>query len=153
MTSALVFTTTVVPAGPAAAIVLTDAQVDELGGGRRAPVVVTIAGQSERLRVARMGSENMIGLRKEVRASFGVDAGDVVEVTVTLDTAPREVEVPPALAAALAADGEAREVFEALAYTHRKEYAAWVGEAKREETRQRRTVHAIEMLRERRTLS
>lgn len=133
MTSALVFTTTVVPAGPAAAIVLTDAQVDELGGGRRAPVVVTIAGQSERLRVARMGSENMIGLRKEVRASFGVDAGDVVEVTVTLDTAPREVEVPPALAAALAADGEAREVFEALAYTHRKEYAAWVGEAKREE--------------------
>lgn len=153
MTSALVFTTTVVPAGPAAAIVLTDAQVDELSGGRRAPVVVTIAGQSERLRVARMGSENMIGLRKEVRASFGVDAGDVVEVTVTLDTAPREVEVPPALAAALAADGEAREVFEALAYTHRKEYAAWVGEAKREETRQRRTVHAIEMLRERRTLS
>ena len=36
--------------------------------------------------------------------------------------------------------------FEGLAYTHRKEYAQWVGEAKRQETRDRRAARALEML-------
>jgi uncharacterized protein YdeI (YjbR/CyaY-like superfamily) len=40
-----------------------------------------------------------------------------------------------------------------LAYTHRKEYARWVDEAKRDETRDRRVVQALEMLREGRTRS
>jgi uncharacterized protein YdeI (YjbR/CyaY-like superfamily) len=40
-----------------------------------------------------------------------------------------------------------------MAFTHRKEYARWIGEAKREQTRERRVAQALEMLRERRTLS
>ena len=64
------------------------------------------------------------------------------------DDAPREVEVPEALASALAADPVAREVFEGLAFTHRKEYANWVAEAKKEETRVRRVDRALAMLHE-----
>jgi uncharacterized protein YdeI (YjbR/CyaY-like superfamily) len=34
-----------------------------------------------------------------------------------------------------------------LSYTHRKEYARWIAEAKRAETKQRRVVRAAELLR------
>jgi uncharacterized protein YdeI (YjbR/CyaY-like superfamily) len=64
-----------------------------------------------------------------------------------LDEAPREVEVPPALAAAFAAEPELRKRFDALAYTHRKELARSVAEAKREETRERRVAQALDRLR------
>jgi hypothetical protein len=57
-----------------------------------------------------------------------------------LDDAPREVELPPELA-------EAREEFERLSYTHKREYAEWIAGAKREETRRRRAAKAVEMLR------
>jgi uncharacterized protein YdeI (YjbR/CyaY-like superfamily) len=68
-------------------------------------------------------------------------------VTVELDTAPRELAVPEALAAALAADPQAKASFDHLAFSHRKEYARWVAEAKQQETRQRRVQQALEMIR------
>ena len=40
-----------------------------------------------------------------------------------------------------------------MAYTHRKEYARWIAEAKREETRDRRVAQALEMIRAGRTRS
>lgn len=89
----------------------------------------------------------MLGLNREVRQGAGVQAADEVEVAIELDVAPREVEVPEALAAALAADPQAGESFERMAVTHRREYARWVAEAKQEQTRQRRVQHALEMIR------
>jgi uncharacterized protein YdeI (YjbR/CyaY-like superfamily) len=55
--------------------------------------------------------------------------------------------VPEALARALSAEPDARDAFEALAFTHRKEFARWIAEAKREETRDRRVAQAVEMIR------
>jgi hypothetical protein len=136
------------PRGPAAAVVLDDAQVAAVGeGAKRFAVVATVNGYTWRTSVTRMGGEFLLGLNKEVRQGAGVAAGDEVDVTVELDTAPREVEVPAALAAALAADPQARASFERMAFTHRKEYARWVAEAKQEETRQRRVQRALEMIR------
>jgi hypothetical protein len=147
-------TTTLQRRGPAAAVVLDDAQVAELGAGAKAfPVVATINGHTWRGRVSRMGGEHLLGMSREVRQGAGAEAGDTVEVAIALDAAPREVDVPPALADALAADAEARARFDALAYSHRKEFARWVGEAKRDETRDRRAAQAIELLREGRTRS
>ena len=74
-------------------------------------------------------------------------------MTIALDEAPREVEVPPALALALDGDPEAKARFDGLAFTHRKELARWVEEAKKDQTRERRVVRALEMLREGRTRS
>jgi uncharacterized protein YdeI (YjbR/CyaY-like superfamily) len=88
-----------------------------------------------------------------VRQAAGAEAGDTVEVELELDTAPREVEVPDALRRALAGDPVAGAAFERLAYTHRKEYARWIEEAKRDETRERRVAQALEMLRDGRTRS
>ena len=142
------FTTQLQARGPAAAVVLDDAQVAEVGeGARRFPVAATVNGYTWRTSVARMKGEFLVGLSREVRQNAGVEAGDEVEVVLALDEAPREVEVPGALAAALAGDPDARASFEGMAFTHRKEYARWVAEAKKEETRQRRVQQALEMIR------
>jgi len=76
----------------------------------------------------------------------GMNNGDKVRVTLERDTEPRTVEVPTELQAALADDPQARDAFERLSYSHRQEYAGWVAEAKKEETRARRAAKAIEML-------
>ncbi len=141
------------PRGPAGALILSDAQLAELGAGKRAPVVVTIGATSARLRLAVMGGENLIGLSKANRALLGVEIGDEVTAVVSLDEAPRQVEVPPALAEALAGDEVARTAYEKLPFTHRKEYAEWVASAVREATRASRVAKAVEMLRAGRTVS
>jgi hypothetical protein len=148
------FTSVLVPRGPAAAVVLDDEQVAAVGeGAKRFPVVATVNGYTWRTSIARRRGEFLLGLSRAVRQEAGVEAGDSVDVGLELDTAERTVDVPEALATALAGDPAAREVFDRLAYTHRKEYARWIEEAKRDETRQRRVGQAIEMLRAGKTRS
>ena len=139
----LIIRTTLEPQGPATAIELTDAQVEELGGGKRAAVRVTIGGRSARLRLAVMGGQNLIGLSKAARAELGGEIGDEVEALIELDTAPREDEVPDDLAAALAAAPGAREAFDGLPPSHRKEHVRAILDAKKPETRERRVAAAI----------
>jgi hypothetical protein len=142
-------TSTLHPRGPAGAFVLTDEQAAELGGGGKAfPVTVTVNGVTLPLRLARMGGENMIGLARAARDKAGVTLGETYDVEVTAaDPGTRTVEVPDELAAALDGDAEAKTRFDALAYSHRKEFARWVGEAKREATRTERVTKTLEMLR------
>src|SRR5438477_9390063 len=132
------FRTTLVGRGPAAAVVLDEEQVAAVGeGAKRFPVVATVNGYSWRTSVARMRGEFLVGLNREVRKSARVEADDDVDVKVELDTALREVDVPDALARALAADPAAKASFDGLAFTHRKEFARWIADAKRDETRDR----------------
>jgi Bacteriocin-protection, YdeI or OmpD-Associated/Domain of unknown function (DUF1905) len=150
----LTLKTTLQPRGPAAAVVLTDEQVAEIGQGKKAfPVKATIDSYTWAGRVSRMGGEFLLGLSREVRTGAGVEAGDEVTVHLALDEAPREVEVPPALSEALDADRTAKAAFDALAFTHRKEFATWIAEAKKDDTRARRVAQALEMLHEGRTRS
>lgn len=141
--------TTLLARGPAAAVVLDEAQIAAIGeGAKRFPVRATVNGHTWQTSVSRMRGEFLLGLSRGVREAAGVEAGDAVKITIELDTAPREVDVPPALATALAADPSAGEAFERLAFTHRKEYARWIEEAKRPETRERRVAQAVQRLRE-----
>jgi hypothetical protein len=133
--------------GPAGAFVLTDEQVAEIGEGKKAfPVRVGVNGATLTLRLARMGGENMIGLAKAAREQAGVELGATYEITVEADAGERSVDVPAELTEALAADPGARVKFEALAPSHRKEFARWVAEAKREATRAQRVTKTLEML-------
>lgn len=116
--------------------------VDGLGGGKRAKVLVTLNGHTYRSSIATMGGRFMIGVNAAVREAAGVAAGDELEVGVELDTAPRTVDVPDDLAAALAAAG-ARAAFDALSYTRQRQYVEPVEGAKTEATRQRRITKCV----------
>ncbi|HVF95484.1 MAG TPA: DUF1905 domain-containing protein, partial [Sphingomonas sp.] len=74
-------------------------------GKVQAPVAVTLGGFTYRSTISTIGGSPWVPLRLSNRAAAGVSAGDTVEVTLTLDSAPREVAVPADLAAALADAG------------------------------------------------
>jgi hypothetical protein len=122
--------------------------VESLGAGKRPPVTVTINGYSYRNTVAVMGGVFMIGVSSEHRGPAGVTAGEDVDVTLELDTAPREVDVPPDLAAALEADPAARETFERLSYSNKSWHTLQVTGTKNPETRARRVQKSVAALRE-----
>jgi hypothetical protein len=122
--------------------------VATLGPGKRPKVRVTINGYRYRSTVAPMGGRYKIPVSAEVRAGAGVAAGDEADVDIELDTAPRTVTVPADLAAALAADPDARRAFGALSYSNQQRQVLSVEGAKAAQTRQRRVAKAVAELRE-----
>ena len=121
--------------------------VDALGAGKRPAVSVTFNGYTYRSTVASMGGRFMLPVSAEVRAATGATAGDVVQVSVELDTAPRAVEVPQDFVTALGADLVAKAFFESLSYSNQRRHVLAIDDAKTPETRQRRIAKAIETLR------
>ncbi len=117
-----------------------------LGGGKRPPLQVTLAGYSYRTTVAPMGGAFYVPLAGEHRERAGVAAGEEVDVRIELDSAPRETPLPDDLDAAL--DDDARTFFHGLAPSHRKEWVRWVEEAKKPETRAARVEKTAAALRE-----
>lgn len=142
------FTTTLwASGGNNVGIVVPEEIVLSFGRGRRVPVVVTIdGGYSYRTTIASMGGRYLVSFNAETRAATGRGAGDEVEVRLELDDAPREVEVPPALQAALDANPDAAEAWARLAPSHKKAHALAIAGAKAEETRDRRVAKTIEQL-------
>jgi hypothetical protein len=125
-----------------------DEVVAGLGAGRRPPVRVTINGHTYPSTVASMGGRYMVGVSAENRRGAGVAAGDEVDIDLELDTAPRDVTVPPDLAQELDGDAAAKRFFDGLSYSQRRWFVLWIEGAKKAETRQRRVTEAVGMLRE-----
>lgn len=114
------------------------AAVTALGSHKKPPVKVTLNGYTYQSTIAAYGEVFMLPLSAEHWQAAGVQAGDEVEVTLELDTAPRTVTVPDDLAQALAENAGLTAKFEALAYSIRKEHVRQVESAKAPATRQRR---------------
>ena len=122
--------------------------VEALGAGKRPPVRVTINGHTYRSTIAPLGGRFMMGLSAENRAGAGVSGPGAVDVDMELDTAPREVTVPPDLAKALAAAPAAKKTFDGLSFSNRNWHVLQVEGAKSPETRERRIAKSVEALRE-----
>jgi len=120
--------------------------IESLGGGKRPAVVVGLGGYSYRTTIGVMGGRYLIPVSAEHRAAAGVQAGDLLSVTLTLDDHPRDIEVPSDLAKALKASPDARRAFDALSPSNKKRHVLSVTSAKTDETRQRRIAKAIEEL-------
>lgn len=121
--------------------------VASFGRGKRPPVTVTINGFSYRSTVAAYGDDYMLPLAAENRAGAGVAAGDEIEVTLELDTAPRVVDVPADLAAELDAEPAAKAAFGGLSYSNQRRIVLAIEGAKAPETRARRIAKSVEDLR------
>jgi hypothetical protein len=111
--------------------------IEQLGGGKRPAVTVSVNGFTYRSTVAVMGGRYLIPFSSDKRAATGLAGGEPIAVELELDTAPREVEVPADLAAALDAAGVS-EAFAALSPSAKKAHVTNVEAAKAAETRARR---------------
>jgi Domain of unknown function (DUF1905)/Bacteriocin-protection, YdeI or OmpD-Associated len=122
--------------------------VEALGGGGRLRVRATIGGHTYPTTVARMRGAYLFPVSADVREKTGLVAGDRVEVSLELDTGPRELTIPDDLAAALKRDRAAKRAFDGLSYTNKKRHVLAVEGAKTEETRRRRVAKVLEALAE-----
>lgn len=118
---------------------------DVFGSRAMIPVTGTMNGFPFRTSVMPRGDgTHYFAATKAMMAGAGAGPGQRVEITLAPDTEPREVELPEELLMRL--DPPTRAYLEGLSYTHRKEYAEWIGSAKRPETRERRLAKAVDML-------
>lgn len=127
-------------------VVVPDAAIAALGGGRRPPIVVEVNGYRYRSTPAVYGGRTLLGFRKEVQAAAGLGAGQRVELLFELDEEPRDVAVPADLEAALRGVPAAEAAFAALSFTRRKEHVEAVEAAKSDETRRRRIERIVTSL-------
>jgi hypothetical protein len=115
-------------------------------GKVRAPVTVTLNGYTFRTTIAAMGGPPCVGLRTSQREAAGLEGGETIDVRIELDDEPRVVTPPPDLVKALKAAPPAWDRWQELSYTHQREHAEAVAEAKKPETRARRIANAVTML-------
>jgi len=132
----------------ATGIEIPPAIVEALGSGKRPAVTITMNEFTYRSSIAVMGGAYMVGVSAENRAGARVSGGDEVDVEIELDTAPREVVVPPDFAAALDAAPAARTTFDRLSYSNKSWHVLQITGAKTEETRTRRIAKSIDALQE-----
>ncbi len=115
-------------------------------GKARPPVKVSVNGYTYRSTVSVYGGRYYLPVRRERREEAGLRAGDIIGVTVALDTEERTVMPPPELFAAFKKNGAAKERWKELSYTQKKEHADAILQAKRSETRARRVQKTLAML-------
>jgi len=144
-----IFTTTVLKDSEmnATSLQVPDEIVVAMGKGKRPPVRVALGSYTYRTTVAVMGGMFLLPLAAVHREKAGVAAGQVVDVTIELDTEPRTVEIPDDLAAALAQDARLAMVFSSLSHSRRKEYVRQVTAAKTQATWERRIAKILAELR------
>lgn len=117
--------------------------IEELGHGKKPSVRVTINGYEYRSTVAVMGGQFMISVSSAIRKETGLGAYDPIDVVLTVDTTPREVEVPTDFAAALGAQPTAQTFFASLSNSLQRYHVDNINSAKTADTRQRRIDKAI----------
>ena len=113
---------------------------------KQPPVLAHVNGVAYRSRLAVYGGQSYLGLRKDLLKQLGVGVGDLVEVELVEDHQERVVVEPPELTAALAENPAAKAAYDQLPFTHRNEYARWIDEGKKAETRADRLAKTIKRL-------
>jgi hypothetical protein len=122
--------------GTTAGFRVPDAVVDDLGAGRRPKVTATVGAHTWRSSIARMGDSFWLGMSRADRDAAGVEAGQVLDLEVVLDDAPRTVELPEELASVA-------EAWARLSYSNQRRIAESITGAKKPETRAARVEKAL----------
>ena len=120
---------------------------NEFGIRRMVKVKAKIGGINYRGSLTPMrGKNHMPIVLKKIREELGIVEGDNLKIEIVEDVEPRVVSLPDNLNKLFTKNKKAKEIYEGMSYTHRKEYVRWINEAKKEETRERRLQKTIEML-------
>lgn len=89
---------------------------------------------------------HLLGLTQAIRKKLGKSFGDQVHVKLWEDLEERTVEITNDIQQVFDQNPNAKELFDAMSYTHRKEYIRWIEEAKKPVTRENRKEKMIEMI-------
>ncbi len=133
-------------AGVVAAITPPVDVIEYFGTRGRVPIRGTINGFAFRSSLMPMGGCHMMPVNQALRKGAGAEPGDFVEVVMERDGAERTVDAPPELERELTKSKKARERWDGLAFTHKKEMANSISGAKQEETRKRRMAKVMAVL-------
>jgi hypothetical protein len=140
------FTTTLSLTGKNTGIEVPPEVIEALGAGKKPAVNVTVNGYEYRSTVGVMGGKHLIPFSADRRAETGLAGGDAIDVELTVDTAPRTVELPDDLAAALAEKEGAHAAYDRLSPSAKKAHVTAVLGAKAPETRARRIATIVTAL-------
>lgn len=132
------FLAQVIPSGNATGVEVPDNVMQALGPGTRPLVAITINGHTWRSRVAAMRGKRLIGISAAHRASASISEGDIVEIEIEIDEAPRQVVEPTDLANALNNCPQARTSFDRLPFGLQQKHVRTIEEARSTEVRERR---------------
>jgi hypothetical protein len=133
-------------AGVVAAITPPVDVIEYFGTRARVSIRGTINGFPFRSSLMPCGNARMMPVNKTLCRGAGVKPGDFVDVLMERDEEERTVEAPPELSKELGKSKVARERWEGLAFTHKKEMALSVSGAKQEETKKRRLAKVMDVL-------
>jgi hypothetical protein len=142
------FEASVTATGNNTGIVVPDEVLEQLGVGRRPPVLITLNGYEYRSTVGVMNGQAMISVSAALRTATGLNGGDAVQVTLTVADTVREVVIPDDFAAALAADEQAGAFFGKLSNSLQRYHVDSIASAKSADTRQRRMDKALALFRD-----
>lgn len=115
---------------------------------KRPRVLAHINGVDYRSRLMVYGGRCYLGLRKDLLRQLDVGVGDHVDIELAEDSEKRVVVEPPELTEALADNPAAAAAYQRLPFTHRNEYARWIDEGKKPDTRADRVAKTIKRLTE-----
>jgi hypothetical protein len=144
----MVFTAEVLSAQGGGHAVVVPKDVAATFSAKRPPVLARINGVEYRSRLMIYGGQCYLGLRKDLLRQLNVGAGDHIEIELVEDHEERVVVEPPELTRALADNPTAAAAYQRLPFTHRNEYARWIDEGKKPETRADRVAKTIKRLTE-----
>jgi hypothetical protein len=142
MGASATYTTTIAGLGNNAGIPVPEEILEELGAGKRPGLIVNANGYEYRTSVGVMKGQFLLSLSAAHRKASGLAPGDEVAVTLTVADAPREVNVPEDLAAAMEAAG-VRVFFDGLSNCLQRYHIDLITGAKAEDTRARRVEKAV----------
>lgn len=131
------YETEVLGEGNHASLLIPDWVLEELRTNKRAPLKVTVHGHTYQSTAVGVAGECRVVFPSSDRKAAKVSSGEIVKVTLELDSGYREVQIPAQLVKALESNGLTT-TFAELSYSKRKEFARKVSEAKTEQTQLRR---------------
>jgi hypothetical protein len=119
--------------------------IDELAAGKRPAVIVRVNGYEYLNSVGVMGGKSLVSVSAAIRKATGLKGGDPITVTLTLNEAPRSVDVPTDLQEAFTANPTAGQFFGALSNSLQRYHIDNINGAKTDETRARRVAKSIDL--------
>jgi len=119
---------------------------ETFGTKARVPVRGTINGFPFRSSLMPMGGCHGMAVNKTMRDGAKAKAANVVDIVLERDLDERTVEPPAELRRDLAKNKQAKQRWDSLAFTHKKEMANCIKDAKQEETKKRRLAMVIDVL-------